>query len=233
MRCARYGASMPRSSSSDVLLGFAHRGGMADAPENSLEAFQKALAAGANGLESDVWLNAAGEPVLHHGKPERLRDNPLSLASLFVECGTDFDLSLDLKGTGTAEATVQACRVAGFDVRRLWLCAGLGTCARLRQWDAEVRLVCDMGWTDALWRRKRAFARVADAGVDAVNLRHGRWTRSFVAQAHEAGLLAFAWDINRRFTLRLALRRGVDGVYSDHVRLLHDARELSARRVSG
>lgn len=232
---------MPRSSSSDVLLGFAHRGGMADAPENSLEAFQKALAAGANGLESDVWLSASGEPVLHHGKPERLRDHPLSLASLFAECGTDFDLSLDLKGarpaerTGdvVAEATVTACRAAGFDVRRLWLCAGLGTCSRLRAWDADVRLVCDMGWTDALWRRSSAIARLAEAGVDAVNLRHGRWTRSFVAQAHEAGLLAFAWDINRRFTLRLALRRGVDGVYSDHVRLLHDAVQLSARRVGG
>lgn len=229
MPFVRYGAPMPLLSSSEVaLLGFAHRGGMADAPENSLEAFTKALAAGANGLESDVWLDASGEPVLHHGPPERWREQPLSLAGLFAACGTDFDLSLDLKGPGTAERTLEVALACGFDPHRLWLCAGLGTCARLRPLDSRLRLVCAMGWTDALWRRDEAFAKVVEAGVDAVNLRHGRWTRSFVAQAHEAGLLAFAWDINNRVSLQLALRRGVDGVYSDHVRVLHDAIDMSA-----
>lgn len=214
-----------------MLLGFAHRGGMADAPQNSLVAFQKALAAGANGLESDVWLDAAGEPVLHHGPPHREKRPPLSLAGLFAECGTGFDLSLDLKGPGTAEKTLEVALACGFDPHRLWLCAGLDTCRRLRPLDSRLRLVCDMGWTDALWRRDEAFDRVVEAGVDAVNLRHGRWTRSFVSHAHEKGLLAFAWDINNRVSLRLALRRGVDGIYSDHVRLLHDAVELGARRV--
>lgn len=244
MRFARYGAPMPLLSSSDLavrpVIGFAHRGGMADAPENSLEAFTKALAAGANGLESDVWLDGAGEPVLHHGPPHKERVRPLSLRQLFVECGTDFDLSLDVKGPGsgeptvdaTAERTLEVALASGFDPHRLWLCAGVGTCRRLRSLDPRLRLVCTMGWTDALWRRDEAFARVVEAGVDAVNLRHGRWTRSFVAEAHEAGLLAFAWAINHRWSLRMALRRGVDGIYSDHVRLLHDAVMLSARRLA-
>lgn len=209
------------------MLGFAHRGGMADAPENTLEAFHKALAAGATGIESDVWLNPAGVPVLHHGPPHRETRAPVSLAELFTECGTDFDLSLDLKGPGTAEAAVAAARASGFALDRLWLCAGRATCARLRPLDASLRLVCDLRWREALFGLQPALALVAEAGVDAVNLRHGRWTSRMVRQVHEAGLLAFAWDVNNRLALALALRREVDGIYSDHVRLLGRAAHLS------
>ena len=208
------------------MLGFAHRGGMADAPENTLEAFHKALAAGASGLESDVWLDASGEPVLSHGDPARLKTTPVSLATLFRECGTDFDLSLDLKGPGTAEATVAAARASGFALDRLWVCADRQTCMTLRPLEPSLRLVCDLRWREALFGLQVALALVVDAGVDAVNLRHGRWTRRMVERVHAAGLLAFAWDINNRLALRLAVRRGIDGIYSDHVRLLGQARSL-------
>ncbi len=202
------------------VLGFAHRGGMADAPENSLEAFRKALAFGATGLESDVWIDAAGEPVLSHGSPARLAEPPLSLLALFEACGTDFDLSLDMKGPDAAEATLEVCREAGFDVTRLWLCGGAGSCARWRALDPDVRLVCDLRWREALFHPTAAVQRLRGTGIDAVNLRHGRWSARLVGVVHDAGLKAFAWDVNNRLGLRLALRRGVDGVYSDHVRLL-------------
>lgn len=193
---------------------------MADAPENSLEAFSKALAFGATGLESDVWLDAAGEPVLSHGPPDRLKEAPLLLIGLFESCGTDFDLSLDMKGPGAFEATIEVCRGAGFDVSRLWLCGGAGSCARWRALDPHVRLVCDLRWREALFGPTVAVQRLRGTGIDAVNLRHGRWSARLVRLVHDAGLKAFAWDVNNRLGLRLALRRGVDGVYSDHVRLL-------------
>jgi glycerophosphoryl diester phosphodiesterase len=47
-------------------LVFAHRGGCALAPENTLAAFDLGLAAGADGLELDVHLSADGIPVVHH-----------------------------------------------------------------------------------------------------------------------------------------------------------------------
>ena len=61
---------------------------------------------------------------------------------------------------------------------------------------------------------------IAERGVNAVNLRHGRWTHSLVGHAHAVGLLAFGWDVQSRWGLRRILRRGVDGVYSDHPGLL-------------
>jgi glycerophosphoryl diester phosphodiesterase len=43
-----------------------HRGASADAPENTLTAFDLALAQGADGVEFDVQLCADGEPVIMH-----------------------------------------------------------------------------------------------------------------------------------------------------------------------
>ena len=193
---------------------------MADAPENTLEAFQLALSKGCRGLESDVWLDAAGVPVLHHGPPHKQKEPSLPLSELFAACGTDFDLSLDMKGPGTAEATVTVARAAGFDSRRLWLCGGAGSSAAWRQYDPDVRLVTDLRWRDALLHAERVVPLIAEQTVDAVNLRHGRWTRKLVRVVHDAGMLAFAWDVNHRWTKQYVLRAGVDGIYSDHVGLL-------------
>jgi glycerophosphoryl diester phosphodiesterase len=47
-------------------LVFAHRGGCALGPENTLTAFDRGLAAGADGLELDVQLSKDGVVVVHH-----------------------------------------------------------------------------------------------------------------------------------------------------------------------
>jgi len=47
-------------------LVFGHRGARQAAPENTMAAFQKALAAGADGIELDVMLSADGVPVVIH-----------------------------------------------------------------------------------------------------------------------------------------------------------------------
>jgi glycerophosphoryl diester phosphodiesterase len=195
---------------------------MADAPENTLEAFTGALAKGVNGLESDVWLDADGDAVLHHGPPHREVLKPVSLAELFSVCGTDFDLSLDMKGPHTAERTVEVARAAGFPLGRLWLCGGSLSSARWRHLSDEVRLVTDMTWMDAVLHRAEAMTKAASVGINAVNLRHGRWTPGLVAHAHRQGLLAFGWDVQFRWTMRHALAIGLDGVFSDRPSLLVD-----------
>jgi len=49
-------------------LVFAHRGGCALGPENTIAAFDLGMAAGADGLELDVHLSADGVVVVHHDK---------------------------------------------------------------------------------------------------------------------------------------------------------------------
>lgn len=48
------------------MLLLAHRGYHADFPENTLPAFEAAVALGADGIETDVRLSADGLPVLFH-----------------------------------------------------------------------------------------------------------------------------------------------------------------------
>ena len=49
-------------------LVFAHRGGAALAPENTLAAFDQSVASGADGLELDVRLSRDGVVVVHHDR---------------------------------------------------------------------------------------------------------------------------------------------------------------------
>ena len=214
-------------------LGFAHRGASAHAPENTLQAFRLALSMGATGVESDVWLTADGVPVLHHGG--RLRRRPLgdlratdlppwlpTLADLYDACGTDLDLSLDLKDGRSAEATLAVARQAGHDLSRLWLCGGVAGPLAWRALDPGVRLVSSVPRQDVL----QQLPRLRDGGVDAVNLRRRGWTRGLVDAVHAAGLLVFGWDAQSARRIRALVELGCDAVYSDHVdRLVRVLRE--------
>jgi glycerophosphoryl diester phosphodiesterase len=68
--------------SSSRPLVFAHRGGGALAPENTLAAFDNGLALGADGLELDVRLSRDGVPVVHH---DELLDRTTSLRGPVAE----------------------------------------------------------------------------------------------------------------------------------------------------
>ena len=63
-------------------LVFAHRGGSALAPENTMAAFDNGLALGADGLELDVHLSRDGVVVVHH---DRLLDRTTTLRGPIAE----------------------------------------------------------------------------------------------------------------------------------------------------
>ncbi|MEW6323158.1 MAG: glycerophosphodiester phosphodiesterase [Acidobacteriota bacterium] len=63
--CAARGSSPPVFDAPHPLV-FAHRGGRALGPENTLVAFARGMAAGADGLECDVQLAADGTVVVCH-----------------------------------------------------------------------------------------------------------------------------------------------------------------------
>ena len=199
------------------MLAFAHRGGLADAPENSIEAFRLALSRGVTALESDVWLDGTGAPVLSHSRPG---PEALPLRSLWQQCGTSYDLCLDLKVRGAAGPVVAAAREAGADLRRLWLVGRGGEPLRWRGVDPDVRLVTDTRVQHALPMPTSYLRRLHDGGVDAVNLRRRNWSRNLVDRVHAAGLLAFAWDVQTPARREAVRAMGVDGYYSDHLDLL-------------
>src|SRR5205809_246080 len=119
-------------------IGFAHRGAKAHAPENTIEAFRLALRLGATGLESDVWITADGVAVLDHDGMVRsglrrraiadvtraqLPSHVPTLEELYADCGTSYELSLDVKHAAAASTVVAVAKAASDGaVGRLWLC---------------------------------------------------------------------------------------------------------------
>ena len=220
---------------------FAHRGARAHAPENTIEASQLALRLGATGLESDVWVTADGVAVLDHdGEVRRSRFSKCSitamrrdelpehiptLAELFAECGSDFHLSLDLKGDDTGEAVIEVVRRHAPDLMpRLWLChTELDVLIGLRDTDAQAKLVDSARLTRLTEGPERRAARLAEFGIDGINMRLPDWNGGLVALFHRFERTAFAWDVQHDHQLRPTFRMGIDAVYSDYVDRMVDA----------
>ena len=83
-------------------LIFAHRGGCALGPENTLAAFDLGLQAGADGLELDVHLSADGVPVVHHDATlDRTTSHSGPLAALTAAELAKVDAGCRFAGDGT------------------------------------------------------------------------------------------------------------------------------------
>ena len=227
-------------------IGFAHRGARAHAPDNTLESFRLARKLGAPGLESDVWLTSDGVPVLDHDGVVRsgLRRRPIAsvtraelphhiptLEQLYAECGTAFELSLDVKDPAAVEPTIAVARSAGDDVaRRLWLChPDWEVVASWRALDADVRLVDSTRIRKMKEGPERRAANLADAGIDAVNMHATDWTGGLTTLFHRFERCCFGWDAQFERVLLALLFMGMDGVFSDHVDRMVDALATSQR----
>jgi glycerophosphoryl diester phosphodiesterase len=150
---------------------------------------------------------------------DELPDHIPTLAELFEACGTDYHLSLDLKGPGTGEEVI---RVVGEHapelLSRLWLCHHeLDVLAGLRRVHGEVKLVDSTRLHRIDEGPERRAARLAELGIDGINLRKADWNGGLVALFHRFERTAFSWDLQHEHLLRPAFRMGIDGVYSDYV----------------
>lgn len=227
----------------DRPIGFAHRGGRAHAPENTLEAFSLALRLGATGLETDVWLTSDGVPVIDHDgtvrsgfRSRRIRDLTRSqlpahlptLADLLECCGSEFHLSIDLKDNDAGRPVIDVVRDTGTDLlRRVWLCHPVfSELVKLRAYDEDVRLVDSTRLDRIKEGVERRMATLAEQRIDGLNLFHTEWTGGLTTLVHRFGRTAFGWGIEYPRHFQAAYRMGLDGVYSDYVdRMMESYRE--------
>ena len=168
-------------------LIFAHRGGAGLAPENTIPAFDRGLAVGADGLELDVHLSRDGVAVVHH--------DPL------------LDRTTDATGPIAARtvaelAGVNAC--AGF-VRtdRPWNGgpAGIPTLREILRRYADVKLIIELkGPSRALARAVVDEVRQANA-LDRACIAGVSWRALHEARRCEPGLATSATQMEVRVAL--------------------------------
>lgn len=213
-----------------------------------MAAFSLALEMGAGGLESDVWVTADGHAVLDHDgwvrsgrlrrrrpipdcRRDELPDHIPTLAEMYDACGTDFELSLDLKDSDAAPAVIAAVDGAGAGTgaggqlrERLWLChPDVDTLVGLRDRWPDVRLCNSTRLSRMDHGPERRAAVLAEAGIDSVNLHQTDWTGGLVTLFHRFGVLCFGWDAQQPRVLNELLDMGIDAVYSDHVDRMRSA----------
>jgi glycerophosphoryl diester phosphodiesterase len=212
------------------VITFAHRGARLDAPENTIEAFERALAAGVSGLETDVWCAADGEvvcahdPVVRRGRKRRkIADSTAAelaeldvprMADVYEQLGNAFECSVDVKSPDAAAALVEVGRRYGA-LERLWVCSpDLEVLRGLRQ-EPAVRLVhSDRRRSIGVPLERHAY-EIGAMGIDAMNMHHTDWTAGLVSLFHRFDVRAFAWDAQEVRQLRAVLRMEIDAVYCD------------------
>jgi glycerophosphoryl diester phosphodiesterase len=150
---------------------FAHRGGCALGPENTLAAFDLGMAAGADGLELDVHLSADGIVVVHHDETlDRTTNGAGPLARLTaaelaaVDAGFHFDCGggrFGFRGQGVGIPTLREVlrRYPGvpiiIEMKVDAAEMGEGVAAEVRRADAVDR-VCVAGFGPQAVRAARA-----------------------------------------------------------------------------
>ena len=191
-------------------------------------------------------MTADGVPVLDHdgvvrqglrrrsiGDVDRasLPGHVPTLEELYAQCGTGFELSLDVKDADAASAVLAVAKAAGDGVvTRLWLCHhDWERVASWRELDPDVRLVDSTRIRRIKEGPERRAASLAGAGVDAVNMHATDWTGGLTTLFHRFERYCFGWDAQFDRVLASLLAMGMDAIYSDHVDRMTAALAEAAR----
>ena len=219
-------------------LVFAHRGGSALAPENTIAAFDNGLALGADGLELDVHLSRDGVVVVHH---DRLLDRTTTLQGPIAERTAEelrradvptlaevlaryrdprIIIELKVNSAELAVATIDVVRQADAVDR---VCLGSFGLRVLRAARAIEPAIATSGAREEVrWALYRSWigwpvSRVAYSGYQIPELA-GR-TRvvspRFVEYAHDAGLGVQVWTVDTEDAARRLLTWGADALITD------------------
>lgn len=210
-----------------MTLVIAHRGASAVEYENSLAAFKRAVALGADGIELDIHETADGELVVHHdpdvgGRPiaglpfsivsrHRLKnDEPIpTLAQALEAIGPDTLVFIEVKGlTPTGDQrlfdtmdggpAVAHYRVHGFDHR-------------------IIRRLCTerpglLGGILSSSYSLDPSRDIAEAAAEALWEDQILIDVPLVAQVHDGGFKIFAWTVDDPTRIQTLAAMGVDGI---------------------
>lgn len=215
---------------------WAHRGAHGDAIENTMAAFEAAIALGAHGVELDVRATADSAVVVFHDADlSRLASDPRRVAELprgalpsvggaplpLLDEALDrllaagLEVNVEVKAAPVETARVLASRGASDREAVIVSCFDPDALAAVRD-AVAVR-------TAYLFERVTGAVRARIAEFDGVHPHHEVCTAEAVARWQEAGRFVNAWTVNdprRAVTLR---GLGVDGLVTDDVAAVHAA----------
>jgi glycerophosphoryl diester phosphodiesterase len=216
------------------VLVIAHRGASATHPENTVAAFEAAIAQGADGVELDVRRTADRAMAVHHDAA--LADGRLVVETPFAElppavcdleaaldaCGALRVVNVEIKNwpddpdfdptAGLAEQVVELVGGRGERDRTLVSCFHLDTVDRVHALDDTLPtawLMVDA--SDAL----RVVDTASRHGHRAIHPHHAFVSVELVARAHDAGLAVNTWTCDDPERIAWLASIGVDAVVTN------------------
>ena len=222
-------------SEKPLLLG--HRGARRDAPENTIAAFELALAHGCDGFEFDVRLTADQRCVICHDP--RLGDLDLATSRYhqlspgtpclpdvlekFAACAF---LDIELKVSGL-ESDVAAMVRDHTPQRGYFISSFLPQVVeRLHAIDKSIPLglICNSECQLAAW---------TSLPIQALFLERSLVEPGRVNALHFSGKQVFVWTVNRERDMRRFVQLAVDGIISDDTKLLAATLKKNKPRSGG
>jgi glycerophosphoryl diester phosphodiesterase len=229
--------------SSSRPLVFAHRGGAALAPENTLRAFDNGLALGADGIELDVRLSSNRVAVVHH---DATLDRTTTLRGPIAERHTDELAAVNVPTLRAVllkypharviieikDASVAIARAVTEEVRAAnagdRVCVGSFSRTPLREVRRlEPALATSAAREEVRWALYRSWCRwpvmtTPYAGYQIPEVAGSTRVVSprFIADAHRAGLGVQVWTVNVERDAEKLLGWGVDALITDRPDLM-------------
>lgn len=233
-------------------LPFAHRGGAGAWPENTMPAFEGAVALGYRYLETDVHVTSDGVLLAFHDESlDRVTDRtglirelpyaevaaarvdgrePIVRFEDLLGAWPDVRINIDPKHDGAVDALADVLRRAGALDR---VCVGSFSDRRI----ARLRSLLGGGLCTSLGPKGVARLRAASYGLPAgrfpspcVQVPPGRGSvtlvdERFVRTAHHRGIQVHVWTIDDAGEMHRLLDLGVDGIMTDQPAVLREVLE--------
>ncbi len=211
----------------------AHRGEHHRARENTVAAFEAALALGVDGIEFDVRPTSDGALVVHHDPLVGGRALSLTTRAALPDWVPTLAEVLELTRGVVAHVEVKNAREPGevvyddtgalvaavlaevegarLERRPVVSCFDLATCARVRATGADVAVA----WLVEGGPLQGALTEAHVLELDGLNPYYALVDRDAVALAGELGLALNVWTANDEADLAALAALGVDGVITD------------------
>lgn len=224
-----------------------HRGASAVAPENSMAAFEAAIAAGADGIEFDVRLSRDGVPVIihddtlqrTHGLRKRVVDltaeelrsvSVPSLRDLFeLMSQNDLILCLEIKGS-SSELAERCCELVSefaFEERVIVECFDLSVVDKIRTLKTaalfEPRIYTDQSLID----------RALRVGASVLALHRRLAKPPLIEKAKLAGLRVVVWTVDDPAWVANAHSLGIEALITNDPATMIEASDRLRVQLSG
>lgn len=227
-------------------IAFAHRGFAPDGAENSMSAFQRAVALGYRYLETDVRATADGVAVAFHdaslrrmtGRAVRIDQlpweqvrrerilgrEPIPLLADVLTTWPQVRVNIDVKSAVTIRPVIDVIKRTGTSDR---VCVGAFSARRItavrRELGPGLCTAFGPGAVVSLRVSRHARARGATCVQAPARINNRPFvTSGFIARVHSLGLQVHVYTVNDEAEMTRLLDLGVNGIMTDRADLLRD-----------